>query len=78
VVFHESSAQKFFMQAQSGKRFHAERQQRFTDVKTRKFFLFENNQPAPGACEQRRGSAAGRSSPMIATSYIASFIVCSC
>ena len=44
-----------------GERFHAERQQRFTDVKARKLFALENNYPPTGVCEQRRGRAASRS-----------------
>src|SRR5436190_24383981 len=63
VLFHESSAQKFFVQPQAGKRFHAERQQRFANVKPRKFLALEHNDAPSGMREQRRGSAARRSSP---------------
>src|SRR5262245_60756130 len=49
------------MQLQPGKRFHAERQQRFADVKPRKLFAFEYNHAPPGAGEQRSGRASGRS-----------------
>ena len=59
--FHEPGAQKFFVQTQPGKRFHAERQQRFADVKARKFFAFEHDRAPPRAREQRRGYAPGRS-----------------
>src|SRR5438093_10810396 len=63
VLFHESGAQKFFMQPQAGKRFHAERQQRFANVKPRKFLAFEHNDAPPGTREQRAGSSARRSAP---------------
>src|SRR4029077_5211016 len=63
VLFHESGAQKFFVQPQAGKRFHAERQQRFANVKPRKFLALEYNDALPGTREQCRGSAARRSSP---------------
>src|SRR6266480_58098 len=62
-LFHESGAQEFFVKPQSGKCFHAERQQRFANVKSRKSFAFEDNHAPPGACEKRCGSAARRSSP---------------
>jgi hypothetical protein len=63
VLFHESCVQEFFVQPQAGKRFHAERQQRFPNVKPRKFLALEYNDAPPGMSEQRCGSAAGRSSP---------------
>src|SRR5438093_4389468 len=63
VFFHESGTQEFFVQPQAGKRFHAERQQRFANVKPRKFVALEYNDAPPGTREQRRGSAARRSSP---------------
>ena len=50
------------MQIQPGKRLHAERQQRFADVKTRKPLAFKDNHAPPGSREQRRHGAAGRSS----------------
>src|SRR4029077_658272 len=59
VFFYEPCAQKFFMQPEPGERFHAERQQRFADVKPRKFFAFEYNHSAPGTREQRSSRAAG-------------------
>ena len=49
------------MQPEPGKCLHAERQQRFADVKPRKLFALEENHAASGAREQRRGRAAGRS-----------------
>src|SRR5205823_8265089 len=61
VLLYESGAHKFFVQVEPGKRFHAERQQRFADVKARKLFAFENNHTPTGACEQRGGRAARRS-----------------
>src|SRR6266478_2129565 len=60
--FHEPGAQELFVQTQPGKRLHAERQQRFANVKSRKFFAFEDDYAPPRAREQRRGSAASRSS----------------
>src|ERR1700757_173713 len=48
------------MQPEPGKCFHAERQQRFADVKPRKFFAFEYDHAPPGAGEERRSRAAGR------------------
>src|SRR6266508_3773677 len=60
--FHEPGAQKLFVQTQPGKRFHAEGQKRFADVKARKFFALEHDYAPAGARKQRRGSAAGRSS----------------
>src|SRR4029077_10663834 len=49
-LLHEPGTQEFFMQPQPGKRFHAERQERFADVKTRKLFAFEDNHAAASAC----------------------------
>ena len=49
------------MQSEPGKRVHAERQQRFTNMKPRKFLALENDDAATSAREQRRGGAAGRS-----------------
>src|SRR5207248_9374788 len=49
------------MQSEPGKCVHAERQQRFTNMKPRKFFALENHDAATSAREQRRGGAAGRS-----------------
>src|SRR5262245_59218012 len=49
------------MQPEPGERFHAERQQRFADVKSRKRFAFEYNHPPSGPGEQCRSRAAGRS-----------------
>src|SRR5262245_44701767 len=49
------------MQPEPGKRFHAERQQRFANVKPWKLFAFEYNHTPPGAGEQRSSRASGRS-----------------
>src|SRR5438874_11317839 len=49
------------MHSEPGKRVHAERQQRFTNMKPRKFLALENHDAATSAREQRRGGAAGRS-----------------
>src|SRR5438067_1085237 len=60
--FHESGAQKFFVQTQPSKGLHAERQERFADVKARKFFALEHDHAPASAREQRRSNAASRSS----------------
>jgi hypothetical protein len=60
--FMKPGMQEFFMQPQTGKRFHAERQQRFANVKPRKFFAFEHSYVPPAARKQRRGSAPSRAS----------------
>jgi hypothetical protein len=49
------------VQPEPGKGFHAERQQRFPDVKARELFALEEDHTTSGAREQRCGSAAGRS-----------------
>src|SRR4030095_15382412 len=59
---HESRARKFFVQSQSGKRFHAEGQERFADVKAGKFFAFEDDHAPAGAREEGGSGAAGRPS----------------
>src|SRR5262245_6891783 len=61
VFFYEPGIFKFLVQPEPGERFHAERQQRLSDVEARKFFPLENNDSASCACEQRRSCAAGRS-----------------
>src|SRR5262245_25514326 len=61
VFFYEPGSQKFFVQPEPAKGFHAERQQRLADVKARELFPLEKNHPTSGSREQRRGRAAGRS-----------------
>src|SRR5262245_26539265 len=61
VLFYEPGAQEFFVQPESGKCLHAERQKRLADVKSWKFFALQKNHTTSGAREQRRGRAAGRS-----------------
>src|SRR5437762_9977656 len=61
VCFYEAGTRKFFLQPEPGKCLHAERQQRLADVKPRKLFALEENHATPGAREQRRSRAAGRS-----------------
>src|SRR5262249_6775755 len=60
VFFYEPGAQEFFVQPESGKCLHAERQQRLADVKSWKLFALEKNHATSGAREQRGGRAAGR------------------
>src|SRR4029078_3475379 len=54
VLFQDPGIHKFLVQPEPGKRFHAERQKRFADVKAREFFTLEKNDAAPGTGEQRR------------------------
>src|SRR4030095_6237474 len=61
VFFYEPGAQKLFVQAEPAKGFHAERQQRLTDVKARELFPLEKKHATSGAREQRRSRATGRS-----------------
>ena len=58
--FHEPGAGKFLVQTEPGKCLHAEGQERFADVKPRKFFSLEDDHAAPGPREQSGGRAAGR------------------
>src|SRR5262249_53025271 len=60
VLFYEPGAQEFLVQPKPGKRFHAERQQRFADVKPRKLFPLKENDAPSGPREQRCCSATGR------------------
>ena len=60
--FHEPGAQEFFVQPQPAKRFHAERQEGFANVKPWKFFAFKHDNASPGASEQCSRSATGRPS----------------
>src|SRR5439155_17163489 len=50
---------QFFLETEPGKCLHAERQKRFADMKTRKFFAFEHNNTTPRFAQQRRRGAAG-------------------
>src|SRR5882724_3658939 len=50
-LFHESGARKFFVQPEAGKRFHAEWQQGFPDVKAWTFFALENDHAPSGSSE---------------------------
>src|SRR6266480_8095807 len=55
--FQETGAQKFFVQFQPAKRFHAKRQQRFTDVKAWEPFALEHDHAPSGVRKQCGGSA---------------------
>jgi hypothetical protein len=48
------------VQSEAGERFHAERQQRFADVKPWKLFALEDNDAPIGSREQRSCGASGR------------------
>ena len=48
------------MQPQTGKSLHAERQERFPDVKAGEFVTFEYDHATAGAGEKGRGDTAGR------------------
>ena len=58
--FFDKMRAQFFLQTEPGKCLHAERQKRFTDVETRKFLAFEDNDTTPRFAQQRcRGAAGG-------------------
>ena len=61
--FDKTGAQEFFMHAEPGKDFHARGQERFTDMKARKFFPLAHDHAPAGPRQQRcrraaRGAAA--------------------
>src|SRR5205085_2150860 len=58
--FDETGAFKFLVQTEAGEGFHAERQERFADVKAREFLPLENDDAPAGLGEQSRGRAARR------------------
>ena len=62
AVFRQKGAVKFFAHAKAVERLHAEWQQRFADMKARKFLALENDHAPTRAREQRRGGTAGGSS----------------
>ena len=61
AVFRQKGAVKFFADAKAVERLHAEWQQRFADMKARKFLALENDHAPARAREQGRGGAPGRS-----------------
>jgi hypothetical protein len=58
----ETGARKFFVQLQPAKRFHAEGQKRFANMKAWKFFALKYDHSSSSTREQRSGGAASRSS----------------
>src|SRR5215472_8101243 len=59
VLRHESRIE-FLAHPQTIECSHAEGQERFPEVKSRKFVALENNHASPGLSEQRRSRAAGQ------------------
>src|SRR5438874_6437383 len=57
--FFDKAGAQLFTNPQPGKCFHAKRQKRLTDVKTRKLVAFEHNHASPRFAEQDRRGAAG-------------------
>ncbi len=55
----ETGPLEFLMQAEARKRLHAERQERFADVKAREFIALENDD-APAGLRQQRGRHTAR------------------
>src|SRR6267142_5256928 len=56
----QKSTVEFFANSQTIERCCAERQKRFTDMKTRKFFPLQDDDAAPGFSQQRCRRAPGR------------------
>jgi len=63
VLLQETGLVKFFQQIHACKGFHAEWQERFANMKARKFFPLKQDYPPTGTCKERRGSATSRATP---------------
>ena len=58
--FHETGARKFLVETEPRESLHAEGEERFADVESRKLFALEDNDTTARFSEQRCRRAAGR------------------